>query len=259
MEVSAPGHHETLAGIGIACPSSPETCYTCSWQRFFCGCSNTGQDQGHTSMCQWTSSVRPSRTALQGSATQQPWRNPMTRPATRRKLWCMTNGALQVCLLTCPYSSRYSLHISFTHSIHLPSHPPCTPPTQQPSHLAHCRPTQQLTHPPNHTPTQSPTHLSSLPTHLAHPPPTQPTTHPPRSSCLRVATNYTVQQILLPHLACSDMMTTPNIACDQDWQCLQNKLWQYRRTSVEGADAAGSHSGAAQLLPLHLQSCAGNA
>lgn len=38
-----------------------------------------------------------------------------------------------------------------------------------------------------------------------------------------------------------------------------NNLRLCRRTSVEGADAAGSHSGAAQLLPLHLQSCAGNA
>ena len=34
--------------------------------------------------------------------------------------------------------------------------------------------------------------------------------------------------------------------------------WQRRCASTEGADAAGSHPGAAQLLPLHLQSCSGS-
>lgn len=64
-------------------------------------CSNTGWGQGRTSMCQWTSLVRHSRTALQGSAMQQPWLSLMTRHGTRRKLWCITSGALQVsaCLL----------------------------------------------------------------------------------------------------------------------------------------------------------------
>ena len=135
-------------------------------------CSNTGWGKGRMSMCQWTTSARLSRTALQGSAMQRPWLSLMTRHATRRKLWFTTSGPLQVWRLPaqvllppppppscCPSSSSVSSlpaclpcllsQIRLCCHPHAPLHPPA----------CHCISPHSTSHSPSHFTSHSPSHL----------------------------------------------------------------------------------------------------